>query len=294
MRQLIVALAVLTVSALAAQDGPQTRDPLPGDVKLSLAIVPAGRLGVTWEPVVAVLTFANQTADQLSVGLGASDLQFTVRDPAGKVFRTPVVAPEGPRVPIGMVRPGLFLGAQMTSRPEVRILNPTCPFSTPGAYEVSVILSSRKGEAEPVVVATAAATYTAREGTPEDYRWLASVLASWQLNPIEDGPALAQECPRPDWREGTPLGQEMTRLRAELLAWFLRDEAVEPLAQLAYMGDSGREQALVGLRRLNTPRARALLEALAASTDRSVAERARAVLAQPEPRRPEGGVSDAK
>jgi hypothetical protein len=250
---------------------------------LHLEVQPVGGRGVTREPVVVVARIENLTDEPLRL-LERSPrwprVEISVWDAAGRRQSPP------PRLPdereVGGIAGVRALAPRATSRPVVQLLDRVFRFADPGTYEIradlwdwhSIVTGVRHAPGAVPVLASASTTYVCRDGSREDYDFIAAFLAWWTAGMWRHRDQV--EWP-PLWRD-----EEVSRQAGHLVPEMLVNFADESI--LPYMVQCARLEmkpwAFEAIRRIGTPRARQALELLSTSGLPAVAQAARAELAK--------------
>ncbi len=259
------------------------REAQPGELRLHLEVQPVGGRAVTREPVVVVVRIENMTDEPLRL-LDRSpqwpSVEISIWDAAGQRRSAP------PRLPdereVGGIVGAITLEPRGTSRPVAQLLDRVFRFADPGTYEVkadlwdwhSIVTGVRHPPDAVPVLASASATYVCRDGSQEDYDFIAAFLAwwvagMWRHEHQVEWPLL--------WRDDE-VSHQAGPLVPEMLLYFADESMLPYMVQCARL--EMKPWAFEAIRRIGTPGARQALELLSTSGLPAVAQAARAELAK--------------
>lgn len=282
---LIAALALLLTCLQPvrgdADHGPPST-PTAGDLQVGIEARSFAGLGITFEPVLIVVTVTNLTDKSLMLRSDDKAFLLSVTDPHGNMFIPSPPPPEPVRFPGGAYAT-LSLKPREVAPPKAFLLDRVHAIAMPGKHLIQLQVQGEPPLGGPrPIIAQCQTEYTARAGTDAEYEWLGSLLAQMIISNV-DVPQPAQ--PQVRWDVADPVGCWVTSapLRYDLLLYFAHEQALPHLLQFAVMDFDERVDYLGAIRRHGTPRARQMLELLKQSHDARLAEKAAAELAKMPP-----------
>ena len=268
---LLLWLSLMLPGASPQPNDVKPPDAKPGDVGLSLELVPAARVAMAHAPLLAVVNIDNKLTTPVRLRLGSVErpaIQFHIYDAQGNN-----IAPRTAALPTGF-----GLSDIVTIRPAERsttfeLVDRHYHFRAPGRYKVNAYLldwASCRGvnvawpDAWPVL-AMDSVEVSVEPASPTALAQAWGFLISRACNGLR-GRAPA-ELMHPLW-QSDDTARQLDNKAAAMLGYMTHESAIPYLAQAALNGSS---TALAGLRRIGTPEAIRLLRGFAGSRNPALA-----------------------